>query len=132
MLQTDIALCHIVYGLSVSLGPPPDFEALVVAVLGGEAVAGVRPHHALAARVPPHVARAGVHVTVAAAHGPVPLGPGAGGGAAGGRVLGAVGAAAVVGELHPLAAVLDHEVAEVDVGAAVVTAHLCQHCHYYR
>ena len=83
----------------------------------------VRPHHTLAARASFHLARVAVHVAVAAAHGPVPLGPGAGGGAAGGRVLGAVGAAAVVGELHPLAAVLDHEVAEVDVGPPVVAAH---------
>ena len=84
----------------------------------------VRPHHTLAARASLHLARVAVHVAVAPAHGPVPLGRDAVAGAVlGGRLLRGVGAAAVVGELHALLAVLDHEVAEVDVGPPVVATH---------
>ena len=102
----------------------PDSEALVVAVLGCLAVCKVCPDHALAAGASLHLAGVAVHITIAAAHGPIPLRRDAVAGAVlGDGLLRGVGAAAVVGELHPLLAVLDHEVAEVDVGPPVIAAH---------
>ena len=70
-----------------------DPEALVVAVPGRLAVPPVGRHHSLAAGGQLHLAGAGVDVPVTGTQGPVPLRPGAGGGAGGGSVC----AGAVVG-----------------------------------
>ena len=96
----------------------PDPEALVIAVFSCLAVSVVSSHHPLAARLLSHQAGVGVDVTVTPANGPVPLSPDTGLRTR----LRPVTARPVVRQLHPLHAVLHHQVAEIDVGPGVSAA----------
>ena len=97
----------------------PDPEALVITVLSGLTVSEVCTDNILTARLHLHLTRVGVHVPVTPAHWTIPGRPHAGAGTGDS----AIAAAAIVRQLHPLHAVLHHEVAEVDVGPAVRAAH---------
>ena len=95
----------------------PDSETLVVTVLGGLAMSQISLNHILSARLEFHLTRVLVHVTITATNGSISL--------CSHTIvrtrLGSIATTAIMGQLHPFLTIFHHEIAEIDVGSAIIS-----------